>query len=396
MKILLANKFYYRRGGDCIYTINLEQLLKRCGHEVAMFAMQHPENLPSEWSKYFPSEVKFSSGLGVIEAFLRPFGTREVRKKFNALLDDFQPDVVHLNNIHSQLSPVIAEIAYERGIKIVWTLHDYKLLCPRYDCLCRDSDICEKCFTDKKQVIKNRCMKKSFVASNIAYWEAIKWNRQILEKYTNTFICPSRFMYDKMIDGGFHTDKLHNLCYGIEVSRTKLSDYGIKEDYCCYLGRISHEKGIETLIDAVKQLPYQLKIIGGGPLKEYLKAKSKDCFNIDFVGYKQWDEIKDIVSKARFIVTPSEWYENYPVSIIESLCLGTPVLGARIGGIPEMINEEVNGMLFESRNVEDLKDKIQKMFATNFDYEGIAEKFQVRYSGENHYNELLKIYNRVI
>lgn len=135
MKILLANKFYYRRGGDCVHTLNLEQLLKAHGHEVAVFAMDYPENLKTQWSKYFPSEVKFKLGTGMIEALMRPFGTREVQRKFNALLNDFHPDVVHLNNIHSQLSPVIAEMAHERGIKVVWTLHDY-------NCCALDTIVC--------------------------------------------------------------------------------------------------------------------------------------------------------------------------------------------------------------------------------------------------------------
>jgi glycosyltransferase involved in cell wall biosynthesis len=224
--------------------------------------------------------------------------------------------------------------------------------------------------------------------------EAAKWNRQKLEEYTDVFICPSKFMYDKMIQGKFKSDKLHNLCYGIDINRTKLSSYINKEDYYCYLGRISHEKGMETLIKAAKQISCKLKIVGGGPLKEDMEIKSKTHLHIDFVGYKQWNEIKDIVSKARFTVAPSEWYENYPVSIIESLCLGTPVLGANIGGIPEMIEEGKNGMLFESRNAEDLKDKIQKMFAMNFNYRTIADKSQIRYSGESHYNELMKIYDK--
>lgn len=161
MKILLANKFYYRRGGDCVHTLNLEQLLKAHGHEVAVFAMDYPENLETQWSKYFPSEVKFKLGTGMIEALMRPFGTREVQRKFNALLDDFHPDVVHLNNIHSQLSPVIAEMAHERGIKVVWTLHDYKLLCPRYDCLRNGETVCESCFADKHKVLEYKCMKNS-------------------------------------------------------------------------------------------------------------------------------------------------------------------------------------------------------------------------------------------
>ena len=112
MKVLLANKFYYRRGGDCVCMLNLEQLLKDHNLDTAVFAMQHPENLPTPWSKYFPSEIRFSPGSNIFETFRRPFGSKEVKRKFSALLDDFQPDVVHMNNIHTQLSPLIAELAH--------------------------------------------------------------------------------------------------------------------------------------------------------------------------------------------------------------------------------------------------------------------------------------------
>ena len=178
MKILLANKFYYRRGGDCIYTLNLELLLREYGHEVAIFSMDYPDNLETPWRKYFPSEVKFKPGLGMLEAFLRPLGTNEVKRKFCALLDEFKPDVVHLNNIHTQLSPIIAELAHERGIKVVWTLHDLKLLCPRYDCLRNGKIACEECFMDKRKVLEYKCMKNSIVASFLAYKEAVSWNRE--------------------------------------------------------------------------------------------------------------------------------------------------------------------------------------------------------------------------
>jgi glycosyltransferase involved in cell wall biosynthesis len=330
--------------------------------------------------------------LGVIETLLRPFGTREVKKKFNALLDDFRPDVVHLNNIHSYLSPVVAEIAHKRGIRIVWTLHDYKLLCPRYDCLRNGQYICEKCFTGKKPVMKNRCMKNALAASAIAYCESTKWNRQKLEKYTDVFICPSQFMKNKMVKGDFNSQKLHPLCNFIDVNKTKDVAYSEKEDYYCYIGRLSSEKGIETLIDAANQLPYKLKVVGDGFLRKGLEKKSNK--RIEFVGYRQWDEIKEIAGKARFMVLPSECYENNPLSVIESLCLGTPALGANIGGIPEMIEEGKNGMLFESGNVEDLKDKIQKMFAMQFDCESIAKAAQYQYSGDNHYEKLIEIYNK--
>ena len=124
MKILLVNKFYYRRGGDCIYTMNLEQLLKSQGHSVAVFSMQYPHNEPSEWSRYWPGNMT------KLDALVRPFGARQVVCGFNKMLDDFQPDVVHINNIHTQISPVVAEIAHSRGIRVEWTLHDARLVCP--------------------------------------------------------------------------------------------------------------------------------------------------------------------------------------------------------------------------------------------------------------------------
>jgi glycosyltransferase involved in cell wall biosynthesis len=390
MKILLANNFYYHRGGDCIYTIHLEQLLKRHGHEVAMFAMQYPDNLPSEWSRYFPSEVKFSPGPGMIEAFLRPFGTREVRRKFTALLDDFQPDIVHLNNIHSQLSPVIAEIAHERGIQVVWTLHDYKLLCPRYDCRRNDKEMCERCFIDKRHVLKNKCMKNSSLASIIAYREALKWSKEKMERYTGAFICPSRFIHDKMMQGDFNSAKLHIIHNFIDVDKTKKDSYE-KEDYYCYVGRISMEKGVETLLRAASELPHTLKIIGCGNLSDSLRKRYSHK-QIVFLGHKSWEEIKEITGHARFVVVPSECYENNPLSVIEAHCLGTPILGANIGGIPELIEEGGNGMLFESKNVNALKEKIEEMFSKTFDCRNIARNAQQCYSAEKYYEEILKIY----
>lgn len=384
MKILLSNKFYYRRGGDCIYMLNLEQLLKSHGHEVAVFAMDYPENLDSSWSKYFPQNMS------KLMAFTRPFGSTEVKAKFNRLLNDFKPDVVHLNNVHTQLSPVMAELAHKKGIKVVWTLHDYKLVCPRYDCLCDGKEICELCFNGDKTPCKTyKCMKGSTLASWIGYKEAMTWNRQRLENCTDVFICPSQFMADKMVQGGFRKEKMRTLCNFIDVEKCRKTDYG-KTDYYCYVGRLSHEKGVRTLIEAANRLPYKLKIIGGGPLEDELKAVAGK--QIEFVGFKQWDEIKELVGMARFSVIPSEWYENNPLSVIEAQCLGTPVLGARIGGIPELISEGTSGMTFESRNADDLKAKIEQMFAISFDYRQIAETAQKRYDAESYYNEIMEIY----
>lgn len=385
MRILLSNKFYYRRGGDCIYMLNLEQLLKSHGHNVAVFAMDYPENIETPWKQYFPQNMS------KLMAFTRPFGSAEVKAKFNKLLDDFKPEIVHLNNIHTHLSPIIAELAHNRGIKVVWTLHDYKLLCPRYDCLRNGNDICELCFNGDKSSCKTyKCMKGSTLASLIGYKEATTWNRRRLEACTDVFICPSKFMAQKMIQGGFTSKKLIPLCNFIDIDKCKKDTYE-KENYYCYVGRLSHEKGVKTLIKAAQKLSYKLVIIGGGPLSDELKNETTNA-NIEFVGYKQWDEIKEIVSKARFSVIPSEWYENNPLSVIEAQCLGTPVLGARIGGIPELIENGVTGMTFESRNVNDLTSKLEAMWQHTFNYKEIALTSQKRYNSESYYQSILKIY----
>lgn len=388
MKILLANKFYYRRGGDCIYMLNLEQLLKAHGHEVAVFAMDYPENLDTPWKKYFPKTMS------KVKAFTRPFGDGETKRKFSQLLDDFQPDVVHLNNIHTQLSPVIAELAHGYGCRVVWTLHDYKLLCPRYDCLREISGKlanCELCFNgNKKACLEYKCMKGSKLASFIGYREAVTWNRERLEKATDVFVCPSQFMADKMVQGGFEKRKMKTICNFIDVEKCRFSNTErteITEKYYCFIGRLSHEKGARTLIEAANQLPYRLVVIGGGPLMDELKAVAKD--NVEFVGFKQWEDIKQLVGNARFSVIPSEWYENNPLSVIEAQCLGTPVLGANIGGIPELTE-----YTFVSGNVEDLKEKIEGMWNATFDYNKLASESMARYDAESYYRQIMEVYKK--
>lgn len=386
MRILLANKFYYRRGGDCVYVLNLERLLKKHAHEVAIFAMDYPENLPTEWETYFPR------GMNRLMAFTRPFGSREVRDKFNRLLDDFRPDVVHLNNIHTQLSPVLAELAHRRGIRVAWTLHDYKLLCPGYDCLLNDGTVCEKCFDgDKKACIGHKCLKNSRMASWIGYREALAWHRGRLENATDVFLCPSRFMADKMAQGGFCTAKLKPLCNFVDVEKCR-KDSHERGGYYCFAGRLSREKGLRTLVEAANGLPYKLVVIGSGPLADELKSVARG--NVEFAGFRQWEEMKELVGKARFSVIPSEWYENNPLSAIESLCLGTPVLGARIGGIPELIEEGRTGMTFGSGSVAGLREKIGEMWDAPFDYRSLAGEAQRKYDAESHYVKIIEAYSK--
>jgi glycosyltransferase involved in cell wall biosynthesis len=384
MRILLSNKFYYRRGGDCIYTMNLEQILKDKGHEVAVYAMQYPENEPSTWAKYWPTNMS------KLDAFTRPFGARQVVKGFTQLLDDFRPDVVHLNNIHTQLSPVIARIAHERGIRVVWTLHDTKLVCPCYTCM-RQGQWCTECFTDKTAVMKHRCMPGSLPGAVIGWLEALKWNKEKLQDCVDLFLPPSQFMRDTVVAGGYRPEKFRVLCNFIDINKV-MNPSLRKGDYYVYLGRVNEVKGVRTLCKAASTLNRRLIVIGGGELLEELRETYKDNPQIEFRGQMQWAEFRPILEGARFMVLPAEWSENNPLTVIEAQSLGTPVLGARIGGIPELIEEGRTGMTFTSGDAVDLKVKIEAMFSQDFDYKRIAEQSVERYSSEAYVEQLMKYY----
>lgn len=391
-RILQVNKFYYPRGGDCVCAINLEKLLRQKGHEVAVFAMQYNENIQSEYSRYFASNVEFAGGIGAkMMAAKRIFGYGSIKKEFARILEEFAPDVVHLHNIHSYLSPIVAKMAKEYGAKVVWTLHDYKLLCPSYACL-NNGTPCELCFNDKKWVLKNRCMKGSLAASALAYLEAKYWNKTKLESYVDAFVCPSTFMQSRMKLGDF--GKLNVICNFVDpvkLALFKSQDVNNRQDYFMYVGRLSEEKGIATLVDVAKEIDFKLKIVGGGPLESQLRQTCENYSHIEFLGYQDAESVAELLSTARFSVVPSEWYENNPLSVIESLCAGTPVVGTDIGGIPELIYDK-NGMIVEMGNVMHLKKAIIDSIDKKWQYDKIKEEAIVRFSQETYYSELCKIY----
>ena len=394
MRVLLVNKFYYPRGGDCVVVINTEALLRDHGVEAEVFAMQYPENLPARYQDRFASEVSFSGGSrSRLKALRRTLGMDDVIQSFKAVLDDFKPDVVHLHNIHSYLSPVVGEIAHKRGIRVVWTLHDYKLLCPRYDCLL-DGRPCEQCVTGSKNgVLEHRCMKGSFPASFVAKIEAIKWNRRILEKNTDLFVCPSQFMADMMKKGGFDPGKmvvLNNFLDPVKFRHYQAIDNTVpREDYYCFVGRLSAEKGVDLLLDVASRLPYHLKVAGGGPLEQELREKYSSCPNIEFLGKLDADGVARLLTSARLSVASSQCYENNPLSVIESLCAGTPVAGTRIGGIPELIDDQ-SGVVLEPFDRDAMAAAITTAMTRPWNHADIARRSLQRFSSSTHFQSLMR------
>lgn len=399
MKILLVNKFFYLRGGPEIVMLGLIRALRDAGHEVRVFSMNHPENIVAEDNRFFPSHVDFSGSFGnKLKALGRVFGHGDVVGCFKRMLDDFRPDVVHLHNIHSQLSPVVGELAHKAGARVVWTLHDLKLVCPAYLGRRPDGRVCDDCIPGKLHVLRHRCMKGSLLQSWVALMEARKWSRERLARNTDAFIAPSAFMGEMMRRGGFPEEKLHVLTNFIDPAKLQelnnlMKDTPAPGDYFLYAGRLSSEKGVHTLIRAAIKSCARVKLAGDGPDRQELESIAAGSPSIEFLGKLPPDRLVPLQLEARGCVQPSECFENNPLSVIESLCAGTPVIGAKIGGIPELIDPGVNGQVFASGNVDELAHILADFRDADYDRAAISRKSMEIYSREAHMKQLLKIYN---
>ncbi len=362
MKILMINKFLHPNGGSETYIFKLGEHLVSQGHEVQYFGMEHTDRVVGNRINSYTANMDFHGG-SKLAKLLYPVKTiysSEARKKLRLVLEDFQPDVCHLNNFNYQLTPsIILEIRKwekQKGhkCKIVYTAHDYQLVCPNHMCRNPNTDEnCEKCLDGRfGNCSKGKCIHGSFAKSVIGTMEATLWKRMGVYKHIDKIICCSRFMKTKLDTNPVLAAKtvvMHNFVDRAESKETR------KKDYILYFGRYSREKGIGTLTQAVKELPdIQFVFAGSGPLENELE----EIPNIRNVGFQSGAALEKLIREARFTVYPSEWYENCPFSVMESQMYGTPVLGADIGGIPELISVGKTGELFASGDIEELKQKI--------------------------------------
>lgn len=384
MKILLVNKFLYPKGGSETYVFEVGKELESRGHSVSYFGQENANNV-----------VGNASNLLVSARTLNPFKliySREAYNKFHKLLVSEKPDVVHLNNINFQLTPSIIYAARKMQVPVVWTIHDPQLVCPNHRLFIeRDMKVCTQCVDgDVCGCIKNKCFDNSWIKSLIGYLEAKKYYRSDIYDYVSKFICPSRFMAD-MLMHRFTAEKIQVLSNYCKFQKCTQIE---KEDYILYYGRISEEKGIKTLLKAVPS-DIKLVIAGKGPLASILQDLPP---NVSYVGFQSGEELKKLIQKAKFSIYPSEWYENCPFSVIESISFGTPVIGAKIGGIPELIEDGKTGLLFEAGNADDLRDKIQSLYYDDKELSAMIQNAEeVSFMDLKAYcTELLSLYQSVI
>lgn len=398
MKILMINKFLYPNGGSETYIFKLGDVLKEHGHEVQYFGMEHKGRCVSNAVNAYTSDMDFHNGskLSKLTYPLKTIYSKEARKKIRLVLDDFKPDICHINNFNYQLTPsVILEInkwRKESGhkCKIVFTAHDYQLVCPNHMCNNPNThENCEYCLNGHfLNCFKGKCIHGSSAKSAIGTMEAMFWRMNGVYKYIDTMICCSEFMKKKLDTNPLFSKKtitLHNFIDKVEWKDAQ------KKDYILYFGRFSKEKGIETLMRVCKKLPEtQFVFAGTGPLEDEINKIQ----NIKNVGFQSGEDLEKLIREARFSIYPSEWYENCPFSVMESQMYGTPVLGADIGGIPELIQVGITGELYESGNYEELKSKIQKLWNNK----GLTEEYSMNCKEisfdtiEQYYTKLMKIY----
>lgn len=415
MNILLINNFYYNRGGDCTYLFSLKELLEAKGHKVSIFSMDHPLNYESDYSKYFVSyinyedEIRTKSVASGFKVARRTIFSNEAKKKIQDLIKDEKPEIVHIQNIHHHITPSIFKVLKDNNIPIIWTLHDYTIVCPNTSFLAHGK-ICERCKKRKffwPSIIK--CKKGSFAASTMAAIEIATHMMMRFYDDVDYFIAPSEFLRLKLIEYGYNEEKIKQLNNFTMFSEGDNKE-AAGEKYFIYLGRISSEKGVKTLIDAAimsfagaNNSGYKLKIVGNGPLRNDMKAyvKSRNAGDqIEIMGHKNHAEAMDILRNSSFLVIPSEWYENFPYSVLESFQLGKPVIASRIGGIPELVKNWETGLLFETGNTKMLSGKISFFLSHPEKAEAIGKVGKDFMFGEinaeNHYLRLMEIYMHAI
>lgn len=402
MKILLVNKFHYLKGGSEKYYFELAKLLKENGHEICFFSTFNKNNIKPNDKTYFVDEIDMNNGskLNALN-IIYSFKNKKIIKK---VLEEFKPDIVHINNFQRQLSASIIDAIKEKNIPIVFTAHDLQAICPSITMLDNNKQICEKCFRGKYyNCIKNKCNKNSRLKSIIGAIEGYYYRKSnIYTKKIDVIITPSHFYKTMLIKDGINENKIKVLHNFIDINNKEYKNN--LGNYALYIGRLSKEKGILNLIEAFSKLNKGILHIAGigdeyDNIKNYIENQKLEK-RIKLLGYLNKDEIAKEIIGCKFVVVPSIWYENCPYSILETLSLGKTIIGSNIGGISELIEDKKTGLLYEPNNIEDLKEKIKLFFEDDNlvnTYSNNAKKFaQKNFSKQKYYKKIIKVYNDLL
>lgn len=349
MRILQANSFHYRRGGDSVQFLELADALGERGHDVGMFSMHHSGNLPSRWSPYWVANVEYRGELSSadrLRAAWRSVYSPSVGRHMTSLVRDFGPDVVHFHSVQHHLTVAAVDACLALGVPTVWTLHDYRSVCPATSLL-RAGELCDRCAGGQFwHGVVGRCKSGELTRSAAAVGESYITRMRGTLKAVDCFIAPSRFLAGKVVAMGLPARR-------VEVIPNPVAVYddapkGRRESAeILYVGRLSPEKGAKTLIRAVAKVPgVRLRVVGDGPEHAVLKTlaqESKACVSFD--GWLDADGVRERMRDARLLCVPSVWYENCPGVVLEGMALGLPVVASDLGGLTELLDSGRAGWL---------------------------------------------------
>jgi glycosyltransferase involved in cell wall biosynthesis len=347
MRVIMANTFHHRRGGDSTYALSLTQLLESDGHQVIPLAMRHPDNLPSRWDRWFIPWVDYRQHQANRQRLhqLRHFAfTPTAKRSINSLIRQTQPDILHLQNIHHHLTPSIIEPARRASVPVVWTLHDYELICPN-GLLFRNGRPCLDCKGHQYfKAVQHRCKRDNLALSTMAAVENTLHHLARVRDKVDRFLCPSNFLRNTLIDFGFAPEKVF---HQPNFVRAPPLAHRPRKGWL-FAGRLTAEKGLRTILSVAKQLPdHPLTICGTGPLEAEVRAAAQEMPHIKFVGHLSFPELQERLQTAAVIAVPSRWYENFPYAVLEAQTAGAAVVASRLGGISEQIEDGVDGMLLD-------------------------------------------------
>ncbi|KRE15970.1 glycosyl transferase [Bosea sp. Root483D1] len=349
-RLLAINNYFYRRGGAESVFLDHIDLFAAAGWEVVPFAMRHPANLPSAWSEYFVSQIEYGEAGGPItkaRQAAKVVFSLEARRKIRALIGRAPPTIAHAHNVYHHISPSIFGALKAEGVPLVMTAHDLKIACPAYKMLSRGR-VCERCHGGRiHNVLLHRCVKESAVVSGLVFLETLVHRSFGLYRDTiDRLVAPSRFYRDKLVEWGWDAGRIAYIPNCIDTGQYSPTLH--EGDYFAYAGRLAPEKGLATLVRAAGLSRQRLVLAGSGPEEPALRRLAQDLgADVAFTGHLDKPELKRLIGEARALVLPSEWYENAPISILEAYALGRPVIGTRIGGIPELVAHDETGLLVE-------------------------------------------------
>ena len=407
MRLLAVHRWRHRKGGAEGVHLDHLALFRERGWDCADFAVDHPDNEPSEWSGYFPAPFAPRGGVASLASLPRFFHSREAGEKFARLLDDFRPDVIHAHGIYHHLTNAILAPAKRRGVPIVYTLHDYKLICPAYHFYTPQRGVCESCKGGKQwRCLTNRCTQGPLAMDALYALDGwLQWHGGALERAVSRFVGPCRFIVEKFAEHGFPRDKLRytpNFFESADDAPVAANDVAAlraaRGPHILYFGRLSPEKGVDLLIDAAAAANAPLVVVGDGPQRSALENQARALgAPVQFTGHLKGAALWAQVEAATAVALPSLWYEIAPKSVLEAQAHGKPVIASRIGGLPELVAPGENGFLVEPGDRVGLAETLRRVLA--MDDAALAamgargrEQATTRFTRDRYYREMTAIY----